>query len=797
LSARAAALLAALLAAPALAAARAVVPVRLRLDIDLDMTLQRFDASVVHRFRALERPVSRIELESRGLDIKSVADEGGRPLRFKASSATLTVFLAEPLPPGGETVVRVDYAGASRHAGLHFFKSGPAHPGRPDEAWSHGQPDLTGYWIPFAAEPGDRCATEVNATVPEGFSAVSNGVLVSSGAAGAGRAVFRWRQERPHPVHLIALYAARYDFQDAAAPAGGSAVPIRYWFARPQRERAALTFKDVPRMLDFFSRATGTPYPWDKYDVAVIHQSRFGGMENTSAAGLRADFLLDPGSPVDTAPDAVLAHEAAHQWYGDLVSCRGWADAWLNEGFASYMQSLWTESERGRDAFEYDLAAKGRKYFLEARSRRRPLAAAGYARPLEMFDSHSYDKGAWVLHMLRRRVGDAVFWAAIRGYTERNKDAAVSTEDLRAAFERAGAGDLGEFFEQWVRRRGHPVLAVEARWNEAAKELSLSVNQKNPDGAPFRMPLTIAFDRAGNGVRSELGAREQVLKWTLPARPKLIRLDPELALLAEYELDFPEDMLREQLRSDPSAAGRIRAARALPSGPGSVEALALCLARDRFWGVAAACAEGLAKAGPSGSAAALTALRDGTKAADPRVRKAAAAALGYFAQSEEAFAALAALAADPSPFVRGAALEALGSLGIERARAPLMFGLEIDSWNETVRRSALAALGRLGGGDAVLADWAAAGKPAEVRAAALAAAARSRTAAPGRPLALLLATLETEDDRVVRSAAIAALRSLGDPRAASALSRVASSDPEPEMRRAAQDAADALNGKRR
>jgi aminopeptidase N len=777
-------------AAPA--PAGGVAPRHLRLEISPDLAAQSFSAVVTHHLELL-RPARRVDLRSEGLRIASVTDASGSPLRFRVFAGTLSVFFPEELAAGREVTLKISYSGGQRHMGLHFFRRDPVYPGRPDAVWSHGQPDRTSHWIPVIDEPAYRCPTEVVVTVPEGFQAVSNGVLVSKKKGPGGTLVSHWRQSRPHPVHLIALYVARYEFLSA----DGRGTRLGYWIPPGSAESARRTFAALPKMLEFFARVTGTAYPWDRYDIAVIHQSRFGGMENTSAAALREDFLLDKKAALDFDHDFALAHELAHQWYGNLISCRGWEHVWLNEGLASYLQSLWSEHDRGPEEFERGLEEKARKYLLESRRYRRPLAgAAGEA---ARFDSHAYEKGAWVLHMLRRRSGDAVFWQALRGYTARHKDGAADSEDLRRAFEEAGAGELKDFFGQWVHGAGHPVLAVSMRWEAESGQAVLEISQKQ-NGPLFRLPLAVELTWPGGSrrVHMPLSGRKNVFRWPLPRKPSMVRVDPEFALLAEFELDFPVGVIAAQLRGDPSVGGRMRAARALSfaSDKDSLDALRSCLLGDAFWGVSQACAESLSD---RREATALSALVAAASHAEPRIRRAAAAGLGRFSGSRKAFAALKPLAeGDSSWAVQAAALESLGSLGLPEVRPLLLSALDAESWNDLLPKAALSGLGRLGDPRllAVLKERAAAGKPAGVRAAALRAMAPAGKRSPGEARDFLLEALSTEDDRLVRSAAVAALGELGGREAEAALRRLAIQDPEDEMRRLAAEAASRLGERR-
>lgn len=756
----------------------ALAPLRLDLSVSLDPKGGRFTAQARHRLRLLSS-ASSVVLASRGLKILSVTDERGEPLPFSVSSAAVSVLLPREAPAGAELAFSVRYEGRSRHAGLHFVDG---------QVWSQGQPDQTSYWIPVVDSPAQRCPTSVTAEVPEGYAAVSNGVLVSSGPARErGRSVYKWDQRLPHPVHLIALYAAPYE------PVELPGSRVRIWAPPGRAADAASTFAAVPRMMSFLEQTLGAPYPWERYEAAVVRGSRFGGLENTGALALRQDFVQDAAARSEGSVDGVLMHELAHQWAGDLISAPSWEDAWLNEALASYLQSLWTEREEGEGAFEADLDLKARRYFEEARSYRRPLAGVAAEDPQRLFDRHAYDKGAWVLHMIRRRAGDAAFFAALRAYFAGSAGGAAGPEELRAALSAAGASKaFDDVYAGFASRGGHPRVRLSCRWDAARREAVVTARQLQAEGGGPLFDFTLDV---GLGAPLRVAAEEATARYKLPSAPKFLRVDPGQSVLAEYELDVPRERLAAALEDggDPGVSGRLRAARALADAGGepALAAFGACL-RDESPAVAAACAEGLGRffAGASDQRqAALSSLMESLDHAAPAARLAAIAAIGRFRGSAQALAALTRAARSAGPRTRAAALDAMGGLGLEEARPALVAALDAE---EPVAAAALLGLGRLGGETSrkELARWTRAGRPAALRAAALGGLA---TAAGAEAEGVFLAALR-DDDRRVRSAAVAALAAAKAARAADALRAVAREDPEPEMRRLAAEAARSVAG---
>lgn len=780
-------------AEPRLRRDREVDALHLRLELKPDLKAQRFEASVTHRFRVLAGPLSRLELDARGLDVKSAFDAAGKALELEAYSEKVAVLFPVPLATGAEASVRLEYSGAPKQMGLHFHAADPRYPGQPEAAWTQGEPEENSWWIPMYDYPNERLTSELIVTVPVGFSAVSNGKLVSREG---GR--WHWKQERAHAPYLIALYIQRYE----EVKEEGAQPPISYWVPEGRAADARRTFGKTPAMMKWFTAKLGD-YPWAKYDQITIYNPPFGGMENTTATSIYDRGLLDERAALDNDIDGLVAHELAHQWFGDLVTCADWSHLWLNEGFATFFQALWREKDQGFDEFAFDMNGKASAYFSEHGSYQRPTVSDRYEEPWDMFDRHTYQRGAWILQMLRRDLGDERFMRVARRYLDKHKDGVVNTEQFRRVLEDVTGKTYLQFFNQWLYGPGYPNLKLAASWDAGAGKLTLKVTQKQaPAIAPFKASLPLRL--GDKSVVAALSQPEQTFSWELKKRPSRIEVDPELALLAGYELEFEEDWLIEGLRSG-GVTDRLRFAKALSksASPKAIAALTRCLGSDKFWGVAAGCA---AELGNLGGPEAFQALKDAAAHKHPKVRRAAAAALGGWTGEPAALAALEPLARkDPSWNVQSAALQSLGALRLAEARPILEAKLAEASWNESLRRAALGGLASLGGPEALklLEDWSQPGRHELARAAALTGWARAAAAEGGRTAEQvrdkIAYVLESEEHRGVRRAAIDALELLGDPRGAAALRRVAARDPVPATRRAAKEAAGKLSepGKRR
>src|SRR5258708_18410608 len=427
-------------------------------------------------------------------------------------------------------------------------------------------------------------------------------------------------------------------------------------------------------------------------------------MENTSATTLTDFALQDERAVLDYDFDSLISHELAHQWFGDLLTCREWAHAWLNEGFASYCEYVWAEWYLGEDEAQQlrlqDLGA----YLAEDGEYRRPLVWRTYHDPVELFDVHLYEKGAWVLWMLRNVVGDDIFKRAIQAYVARHREGLVTTPDLLRAFEDVSGKTLGWFFDQWVYGAGYPEFEVNYTWDEEAGAARVAVKQTQKvegDTHLFRMPVQVAFRQPARKQpvveTIQVGARgeaEDGFSVSLTKRPTWVRFDYENKVLKTVNFDRPEELLLNQLHED-EMTGRVEAALALgrKATPSGVAALIETMRKDLFWGVQAAAARALGEARTPPARAAPIAALDHPQS---RVRAAAAPPPGRRPGGGEGGRAPATVIpkgrSHPAP-ARPAA--ALGRTRARNAATELKKALQRDSQREQIRQAALAGLAAL------------------------------------------------------------------------------------------------------
>jgi aminopeptidase N len=713
------------------AADRPVDVRHIRLELKVDLPKKTVDGVAYLRFGTL-LPVRSLALDAVGFEVNSVLlstqintdrddpeqEKPRVPLKFRQDGKKLTIDLPAEWPADREGWLVIDYRVREPKDGLFFFGPTTAEPDVPLTVWSQGEAITNRYWIPCLDHPDQRQSTELRVTVAEGFEVVSNGRLLGKKASGDGTTTFHWKQEKPHPSYLVSLVVGKFAVVTDDGP-----VPLTYYVPPKRRDEAARTFGRTREMLDFFSRRFGIDYPWEKYAQVVVEQFTSGGMENTSATTLTERALHDERAALDSSPDGLIAHELAHQWWGDLVTCRDWAHIWLNEGFASFCEVVWDEHKLGREEADYNLLRKAR--LALAGDKERPVVDRRYRSPRLMFDARAYPKGAWVLHMLRAELGEAPFWKGVRAYGTEHRLKSVETADFRRSMERVTGKSLERFFHDWTERPGHPVVSVTTEYSAEGKQLRVAVKQTQA-GEPFHFPLTVLVvpGDSAKAVRHTLRVadREQVAFFPLDAPPARVEIDPDLTLLAELGEVKGRDLWLNQLEDGSSVATRSAAAAYFgkSKSPADREALAKALTREKFWGVGTEIATALAAAGGDTGRDALIA---GLKHAHPKVRRACAEQLAKFPRDEKAAAALKELLkrGDPSYFVEAGALTSLAATGGKESVPVLLPWLAKASYNDVLRVAALTGLGNakdLGALDTLI-EWTKRGKSRSARIAAL------------------------------------------------------------------------------
>ncbi|HEY1697054.1 MAG TPA: M1 family aminopeptidase [Polyangiaceae bacterium] len=753
-------------------------------DVTLDVGSRSIRATASVDLRRVDASADELILDAVGFDVEDLRLDG-KPASWQNDGKSLRV--AMPVGGAEKSRVTVRYRATPRR-GLYFLEPDEHYPARPHQVWSQCQEEDARHWFPCHDSPHVKMSTEIIAHVPAGWYALSNGALVASTKPKEGLATYHWKMSDPHPSYLVTLAAGEFAEIVDKARAGDREVPLSYLVPRGREEDARRTFARTPEMIRHFGEITGVPYPWNKYAQIVVSDFIFGGMENTTATTMYEHILLDERASLDLTSDDLIAHELAHQWFGDYVTCRAWYEGWLNEGFATFFEHVWREEHLGRDEYEFGLKVDLEAYAGEAHGRyRRPVVCQDYDAPLDLFDRHLYEKGGLVLHALRTELGDTVFWRGIRSYLASHARGVVETRDLQRAMEDVSGRGLGRFFEQGIYKPGHPEIDVEIAWDKGVLTVATKQTQAATDGVPacFELPLDLDLgDDAGTVERRTVRVTEKQQSFALaaPQRPAFVVVDPALRVVGEVRTKGPLDMLRRQLVAAPSARGRWLAAQALgrvDDAP-SIEALARRLGDEReFWGTRVECAAALGKIR---ARECFEALRTARATGHPKVRRAVLEALGSF-KTTEAFEAIKPYALrDDSYLVEAEAARALGRTRQASAFDVLVDLLERPSWFDVVRAGAIDGLAALRDDRAVphLSARVRYGHPPRARRAAVMALPK---VAGDRKTREAIEQILDDSNPLVRIDAVRALGELGDAKARSALRERLDTDLDARVRR--------------
>jgi aminopeptidase N len=390
------------------------------------------------------------------------------------------------------------------------------------QAWTQGETTESRYWFPCIDSPNAKFRLDMEITAPAQYDVISNGKLISK-VYNDSKKYLTWKyfESSPLPAYLVSVVIGKFSKIEITH----NTLPlIYYWPEDVHEDKAMLTFSGTPKMIDFFESYFDTKYPFQKYSQVAVDNFEFGGMENLSCTTFTRRVLHDKKTSLDYKNDLLLiVHELAHQWFGDLVTCKEWSHIWLNEGFATYCESLYLENSKGVDEFQYSLIEATDIYFEESKEHYiRPIVTNLYKHPDEIFDAHSYEKAGFILHMLRNLLGESDFKKSIKHYLNKYQNSTVTSNDLLQTIEEVTGVQVQTFFDQWIYRKGHPEVEIEyiltlanndqRKNNEQINKLKIKVIQLPTHSVdqsflpPYQFELEIKIV-----IKDDLGKRKEIL----------------------------------------------------------------------------------------------------------------------------------------------------------------------------------------------------------------------------------------------------------------------------------------------
>lgn len=488
----------------------------------------------------LKDDVASLDLDFGDMPVDSVSVRG-KLVRYSQRRGTLLVTLTHVANRGEQLKVAVAYHGRPKD-GLILTADKDGTPSATGDNW----PDRVHHWIPSLDHPSAKATVRFTVTAPARDLVVANGALELTRSNSNKTRTWVWNEGVPIPPYCMIIAVG--DF--ARVEPTQQAVPqLSYYVPQSDSRFAVQGFAPSAPSLKYFSETVG-PFPYEKLAM-IVGATRYGGMENSTAIVFGSNLFEDfqkkqPRSRVYDIPTNVrdvVAHEIAHQWFGDSVTEATWADLWLSEGFATYFDGLFIERYEGKDDFRAYMKTAAEEYFAYEKEHKTPIHDKETEDLNQLLNPNNYQKGAWVLHMLRGLTGDNAFFQGLRDYYAEHRNATATTEDLRAALEKTSGMNLKDFFRQWVYGSGHPSYEAVCRWSPPGDSnqtgvVELVVRQVQEGDDPFLIPLTIEIVTRDGSQRVTVTpkGRDAVARIPMTHEPTAVKIDPDGFVLNELSV---------------------------------------------------------------------------------------------------------------------------------------------------------------------------------------------------------------------------------------------------------------------
>jgi aminopeptidase N len=652
-------------------------PTHLHIDLYISIPARSAGGRVTNTVRARRDGSPTLVLNAVDFEDVSVRDLGGRTLAWQYDGKLLKITWSEPFAADESRQVEVAYRVVQPASGLYFCAPDATHPEMPLYAASDHETERARHWLPCVDLPNVRTSLDFLLRADEKLTILANGALVEEHNHGDGTKTAHWQLEQPCPSYLICVAVGDLvKADDGEFVDGERSIPVAYFTSADYSpDDLFRTFGRTKPMLAWMTELLARPFPYPKYyQFALLGIG--GAMENISLVSWSDRFMQDAALAAEIGwfTDQVNVHEMAHSYFGDAVVCRDFAHAWLKESWATYIEQCWQEHVGGDDAAAYVNYQLAQEYFEEADDKyKRPIVTRRFRSSWDLYDRHLYQGGACRLHMLRRELGDATFWAAVRDYLARYEHQVVETDDFRHVLEEHSGRSLGRFFDQWFYASGYPDLKVSFEYDAARHEGTFVIEQKQVDkdkGIPaFQFTTDVAWiiGSEPSSRRVEVTEPRTVVVVAMPQAPDMVRFDPDRRVLHKLEFNPGDAMLRRQLVAAPDVIGRIQAARTLvdTSKRANVEDVVNAALQEPFWGVRIEIADALAAVNHTAAIAGLAGLLAVEQ--DGRVLVALLRAAGRYRDPELSTAVRRRLVAGLGPSATEAAYLALGA---QREQAP-------------------------------------------------------------------------------------------------------------------------------
>ena len=496
-----------------------------RFDIKLSDSNDLVEGRATIRFSALKETnniylnLTKLNAAKKGMVVAGVLDNN-QPISFQHDKDSLRINFSQKRTPGMEKDIVVVYSGIPAD-GLIIGNNKYKHRVFFADHW----PDRARNWLPCVDHPSDKASVDFVITAPEHYQVVANGVQVEETSLPNGKKLTHYRETTPLPTKVMVIGVAHFAVQLAGMV---DCVPVYSWVYPEEREKGFYDYGIAAEVLPFFIRNVGV-YGYQKL-ANVQSKTRFGGLENANTI-----FYSENSINGERGAEQLFVHEIAHQWFGNMATEKDWAHVWLSEGFATYMTILYVEDKYGKEAADKLLMEDRDQIIAFTKTKQRPVVDSSITNYMQLLNPNSYQKGGWVLHMLRSQLGDSVFGRSIRTYYSRYAGKNASTEDLQRVFEEVSGTGLPQFFRQWLYVAGHPQLDLSWKYDAAKKLTTITIVQKQNELFQFPLELQITGGAEDGIITKSLPVKERqtVLHIPMMEKPQKITLDPRVKLLFE------------------------------------------------------------------------------------------------------------------------------------------------------------------------------------------------------------------------------------------------------------------------
>ncbi|MDL1913101.1 MAG: M1 family metallopeptidase [Bergeyella sp.] len=487
-------------------------------------------------------------LDAKAMLIHEVAMEKygkKKPLKYTYDSSGLKIGLDRVYSKDENYTVYIKYTARpneidkgeggvmKENKGLYFINAQGKDPDKPTQIWTQGETESSSVWFPTIDKPNQKTTQEIYMTVPDKYVTLSNGLLKDQKKEAEGQRTDHWVMDKKHAPYLFFMGVG--DF--AVVKDKWKTIPVDYYVEKEYAPYAKEIFGNTPEMITFFSKRLGYEFPWQKYSQIVVRDFVSGAMENTTAVSHLDLAQQKKGDLIDENKwERVIAHELFHHWFGDLVTAESWSNLTVNESFANYSEYLWNDYKYGKDYADYYLIGDLERYLKSEQDFFKNLVRYDYKTRGEMFDVVSYNKGGGILHMLRNYLGDDAFFTGLTDYLKTHEYGTAEVDMLRISLEKVSGKDLNWFFNQWYFGSGHPRLSYSYSYDDAKKEVRVSIDQSQ--NLYFQFPLSIDLYIKGKPERKKVWIKakpKNSFTFSAGRNPDFISINPDGVILSEIK----------------------------------------------------------------------------------------------------------------------------------------------------------------------------------------------------------------------------------------------------------------------